>query len=109
MAITDNQPVVQSIGMDGYGNPISVTRDESAGVNRLLVSTTISGNPPFRLFDTSGNPVDVYADGGQFMMATRDLEQTDLLHKILKEMRKMNKYMYYMMEEEVKDDDIEGE
>jgi len=45
MTISDNQPIIQSIGMDGYGNPISVTRDEDKGINRVTTSGIVENMP----------------------------------------------------------------
>lgn len=59
MTVNDRQPVIQSIGMDGYGNPISVTRDESKGINRTYTSTVVEGQAHVELFDANGNPVTV--------------------------------------------------
>lgn len=107
MAITDNQPVVQSIGMDGYGNPISVTRDEGAGVNRLLVSGVSTGRSHVRLFDEDGNPVTIVTDGSQLHISVRDEEQLSVMHLMLLELKKIRMHLQMMSEEEIDDTDVE--
>lgn len=91
--------------VDGYGNPISLTRD--GDVNRLLASSIVEGSPSFRLFDANSNPVDIILEGNSISLGVKDTEQNDLLHGILRELKRMNKYMHYLVEERVDDEDLE--
>lgn len=51
--------VLNPATVDGYGNPISVTRDESKDVNRIYSSTVVEGQAHVELFDANENPVTV--------------------------------------------------
>jgi len=101
--------VLNPAAVDGYGNPISVERDVHRGVNRVLTTTKVEGQPHIELFDASGNPVTIYTDGGRFTISVRDEEQLDYLHKIHIQLKKMNHYLSHMVDEDLDDNDVEDE
>jgi len=100
--------VLNPATVDGYGNPISVTRDEASQVNRLLTSTDITGQPHVELFDANGNPVTVITAPFN-QLAVNDQEQIDLLGCIYAELKKIRMHMSLMTEEKIENNDVEDD
>lgn len=95
--------------VDGYGNPISVIRDEAVGVNRLLVSGETTKKQHIRLFDADGNSVYVAVDSGMMSLAVRDEDQLSVLNLMFRELKKIRKHLAILTEENIDDNDMEDE
>jgi hypothetical protein len=72
-----------------------------------MPSTVVLNQVPVELFDADGNAVQIVTSGSALLLGVRDEEQHSLLCHILKELKRMNKYMQYMMEENITDEDLE--
>jgi hypothetical protein len=92
--------VLNPATVDGYGNPISVERDENRGVNRVFGTTKIEGQPHIELFDANGNPVSTGVDGNNIMLFVRDEEQLSLLYDISNQIKKMTFYLSQIVDQE---------
>lgn len=97
--------VLNPATVDGYGNPISLERDESRGVNRVFGTTIVEGQPHVELYDASGNPVKIGTENGFYAIFVRDEEQLDVLKSILVQLKVMNKHLMSLSEFEVEDED----
>ena len=99
--------VLNPATVDGYGNPISVTRD--GYVNRLLTSAKVTGQPHVELFDADGNPVKIITHPGFNQLAVNDQEQIDLLGCIYSELKKIRMHISLLTEENIENNDVEDD